>query len=127
MKIYFYENLKDLALKLIELKSNIDDVKANADLAELSNTVFVAQPTKEYIETAKKLHEKVNREYPEIKEMCDLAMTLQKNMFCNGVKRKTELEDIVDCLITDEFGVLASVLIKHKKIETIKEFIKEVD
>lgn len=125
--IYFYESLKDLALELIERKGNIDDVKANNDLTELSNIVAMAQPTKEYIETAKKLHEKVNREYPEIKEMCELALAMQKSMIYNGTKRKTELEDMVDCLITDEFGILASVLIKHKKVEKIKEFIKEVD
>lgn len=125
--IHFYGNLKDLALDLIELKSNIDDVKANHDLKELSYVVAMAQPTKDYVETAKNLHEKVNREYPEIKEMCDFALTMQKNRVYNGIKRKTELENIVDCLITDEFGILASVLIKHNKIETIKEFIKEVD
>lgn len=45
----------------------------------------------------------------------------------NETKRKSDIESIKDCLITDAFGILASVLIKHKKIETIKEFIKSVD
>ena len=63
------------------------------DLTELSNTVAMTQPTKEYIETAKKLHEKVNHEYPEIKEMCELALAMQKSMIGNGTKRKAELED----------------------------------
>lgn len=124
---YFHENLKDLALRLVEAKSNVDDEKAERDLIELSNTVSMAQPTKEYIEHARELHEKINREYREIKELCDVASTMSNDQILPSTNNKTELENIKDCLITDEFGILASVLIKHRKIETVKEFIKCVE
>ena len=125
--IYFHENFKDLALELVNQKGNVDDIKANDDLTEINNIIVIAKPTEQYIEKAKRLHKRINSDYPEIDEMCNLALTLKSDVNDNETKRKSDIESIKDCLITDAFGILASVLIEHKKIETIKEFIKSVD
>lgn len=125
--IYFHENLKDFALELVNQKGNADDVKASNDLTEINNIIVAVQPTEQYIEMAKRLHKRIDSDYLEISKMCNLASTLKSNMNNNEEKRKSDIESIKDCLITDAFGILASVLIKHKKIETIKEFIKSVD
>lgn len=126
--INFYENLIDLALKLMDQKSTKDDIKAALDIEDIDNMLNLAQNTKTYIDDAKELDAKIVREYPIIEDMCAAASVMSNLLLINQNKKyKTELEIVMNNLLADKFGIMASVLLKHEQIKSVKEFIKGVD
>lgn len=48
-------------------------------------------------------------------------------IFNNNEKTSTKIERMQSNLVTDYFGILAGVLVKHEVISHVKEFIKSVD
>lgn len=54
-------------------------------------------------------------------------MILRLKRYVREIVYKTPQKCVVDDLITDCFGILVSILIKHQIISTIREFIRTVD
>ena len=125
--IYFYKELKDLALKILEQKSTIDDVKAEKDLLEISNILQSAQSTIELSSDANALHIRINREYPQIAKMYEVAQNTFGSIKVYRVSYSSEYEEIKSHLEGDMYGILATVLLKHGRISAVKEFIERVD
>lgn len=125
--IYFYEELAQFALKIIDDKSTQDDIKASFDLGEISNTLDAAIPTQEFIDSANKLHERIQKDYPEIDEMHAVASKMIRISRVGNDETRSEYDIILSDLKSDMYGILASVLLKHEKVSCIKDFIKSVD
>ena len=126
-KIYFYDNLVALAKSLIEAKSTYDDVKAGQDKGEieaLENSDIQAQKT---IDAAKKLHKRLNDEYKEIAQMHIAASQIKSVMGINNGSGQSEYEKVMGDLEADRYGIYTSILLKHKAISCIKDFIKRVE
>ena len=87
----------------------------------------IAQPTVDFIYTAKQLNEKINRDYPEINQMHQVAMNMAFFVPRNRINAISEYEAILKDLRSDKFGIYAAVLLKHKKISCVKDFIRYVD
>ena len=78
--IHFYREYVDLAVKLMDDKSEIDDVKAINDLNEIKFMVNTAKPTVEFVNSAKLLHKRINEDYPKIDEMHRVASSMVNPM-----------------------------------------------
>lgn len=61
--------------------------------------------------------------------MCKAGTAIQKavGIFNNNEKAFLKIEQVQGKLVTDYFGILVSVLVKHEVILHVKEFIKSVD
>lgn len=127
--MYLYENLTDKALELIDTKSTLDNIKAEKDMLLINNMINAVNISSEYINEGIMLDKKLNDEYPEIQLLCDAANTMQNAVGINSkeIVCKTAQKSIVDVLTIDYFGLLASVLVKHQVISTVKDFICAVD
>lgn len=125
--IYFYEELVTVVKKIIDAKSTSDDIKAFNDVSDINYVLNIAQPTVEFVYTAKKLDEKINRDYPEINQMHQVAMNMVPFVQENRVNSISEYDAVLKDLRSDKFGIYAAVLLKHKKISCIKDFIRCVD
>ena len=125
--IYFYDNLVALAKSLIDAKSTYDDVKAGLDIGEieaLENSNIQLQKT---IDAAKKLHKRLNDEYKEIAQMHIAASQMKRVMRVDSGNNQSEYEEVLSKLESDRYGIYASVLLKHRVISQIKEFIERVE
>lgn len=125
--IHFYEELVKLAQELADKKSTKDDIKASIDLIEIANMRNTACPTKEFIASAKQLDKHMCDDYPEIDEMHTIASKMERRLETNQERTKSEYDLILNVLKFDMYGILVSVLLKHKKISSIKDFIESVD
>ncbi|MCM1399375.1 MAG: hypothetical protein NC225_07850 [Clostridium sp.] len=127
--MHLYEDLKDEAFKLIDMKGTVDDVKAGEDLGKIEQMYNSANNTQEYISNACKLDNYLRGKYKEIERLCETGTAMQKvlGIFNNNEKASSSLEQVQSNLVTDYFGILAGVLLKHEVISHIKEFIKSVD
>lgn len=125
--IYFYDNLVALAKSLIDAKSMYDDVKAGQDIGEieaLENSNIRSQKT---VDAAKKLHKRLNDEYKEIAHMHIAASQMKSVMGINNGSVQSEYEEVMGDLEADRYGIYTSILLKHKVISCIKDFIKRVE
>lgn len=127
--IHFYEELVQFALKLIDVKSTQDDIKASIDLNEINLALNNASLSQEFIDYAIKLHKRIKKDYPEIDEMHTVASKMRSalGMGMGNEITQSEYDDVLSNLNSDMYGILASVLLKHEKVSCIKEFIKSVD
>lgn len=127
--MYLYEELKDKALQLIDMKSTEDDIKAGRDLALINDVMNKVTMSPKYINDGISLDIILNKDYLEIQLLRDAANTMKNVLGINvdEIAYKTPQECIVDDLTTDCFGILVSVLIKHQIIFAIKDFIRAVD
>lgn len=125
--IYFYEELVQFALKLIDVKSTQDDIKASIDLNEINLALNNASLTQEFIDYAVKLHARIKKDYPEIDEMHTVASKMGRGLGMGNEMAQSEYDAVLSNLRSDMYGILASVLLKHEKVSCIKEFIKSVD
>lgn len=129
--MYLHKELKDTALKLIDMKNTEDDIKAGTDLASINDMLTLLAMSPNYVEAGIALDKKIYGKYPEIQSLCDAAdamrnaFGLNANNYCGA--GKTVQQKVIDDLTTDYFGILASVLIKHNVIPTLKDFIHAVD
>lgn len=128
MMMYFHENLRDTALKLIEIKGTVDDIKAGEDISKIEATGWIDNE-KMFTDTASILDEYLYKEYPLIEKLCDAGTAMQQAVGSsnNSVGFVSERKRLQDSLVTDYYGILVSVLVKHKIISHVKEFIKSVD
>lgn len=127
--MHLYENLKDEALNLIDIRGTVDDVKAGEDLQKIEQMCNSANNTQEYIGAARKLDNYLCGKYKEIEKLCEAGTIMQKALgICNNNEKAfSELEQVQSNLVIDYFGILAGVLVKHDVISHVKEFIKAVD
>ena len=125
--IHFYKEQVELAVKLVDIKSKYDDIKASKDVTEINTMVNTAKPTVEFVNAAKQLDKRVNEDYPEINEMHNIASNMANPVSLCQDKTFSEYDAILESLNSDLYGILASVLLKHGKISCIKEFIESVD
>lgn len=125
--IHFYKEQVELAVKLIDIKSKYDDIKASNDLTEINTMINSAKPTVEFVNAAKQLNKRINDDYPEINEMHNIASNMGNPASICQNKSFSEYDAILKDLNSDLYGILASVLLKHGKISCIKEFIERVD
>ena len=125
--IHFYKEQVELAVKLVDIKSKYDDIKASKDVTEINTMVNTAKPTVEFVNAAKQLDKRVNEDYPEINEMHNIASNMANPVSLCQDKTFSEYDAILESLNSDLYGILATVLLKHGKISCIKEFIQSVD
>ena len=125
--IHFYKEQVELAVKLVDIKSKYDDIKASKDVAEIEAMIHTAKPTVEFVNAAKQLDKRINEDYPEINEMHNIASNMAHPARICQDKSFSEYDAILKDLNSDLYGILASVLLKHGKISCIKEFIESVD
>ena len=125
--IYFYREKIELAVNLIEAKNNYDDIKALNDVDKINALINTSRPTAEFINSAKRLNKKINKEYPEIGEIHKTASNMANSASSCKDEICSEYDAVLKDLNSDIYGILASVLLKHGKISCIKEFIKSVD
>lgn len=126
--MHLYENLKDMALKLIDMKGTIDDIKAGEDISKIEAAGWI-DSEEAFIHTASVLDEYLKKEYPMIEKLCEAGNAMQQaaGISDNSAGFLSETKRLQDSLVTDYFGILVSVLMKHKIISHVKEFIKLVD
>lgn len=125
--IHFYKEQVEFAVKLLEIKSKYDDIKASKDATEINTMINTAKPTVEFVNAAKKLDKRINEDYPEINEMHNIASNVANPVSLCQDKTFSEYDAILESLNSDLYGILASVLLKHGKISCIKDFIESVD
>ena len=75
--IHFYKEQVELAVKLVDIKSKYDDIKASKDVAEIEAMIHTAKPTVEFVNAAKQLDKRINEDYPEINEMHNIASNME--------------------------------------------------
>lgn len=125
--IHFYKEQVEFAVKLIDIKSNYDDIKASKDVAEIKTMIHTAKPTVQFVNAAKRLDKRINEDYPEIADMHKIASNLANPLKLCQEKVFSEYNAILSDLNSDVYGIYASVLLKHGKISCIKDFIETVD
>ena len=118
--IHFYKEQVELAVKLIDIKSKYDDIKASNDVTEINTMINTAKPTVEFVNAAKQLDKRINEDYPEINEMHNIASNMANTARICQDKSFSEYDAILKDLNSDLYGILASVLLKHGKISCIK-------
>ena len=132
--IIFYEYLINEALRIVDLKGTVDDIKAGNDLKEknriisclevnINISLYVQKNIKEGIALNRRLRE----EYPEIQNMCDVINNMSPNRNENIKSVNASISDeLKEILRTDQFGIMTGVLIKHNVVSDIKEFVQEI-
>ena len=125
--MHLNKKLVERAKELLNIKSLHDDIKASHDVETIKLTLFNSQPTLEYVQSCKILHKTINEDYPEIREMHRVASEMTSVLGMTSEKTYSEFDAIQQALISDMFGIYASVLLKHEEISCMKDFIDSVD
>lgn len=118
-------NQYEIANKILDLKETSDDVKAVSDIEKINQMLEGLSKFGYDLSFAKRLDERLRLEYPEIDQLCMFN-------FSNGgsssqlVTYGVDVIIVKDRLNTDKYGILLSVLFKHKRISTIQEFVEVV-
>lgn len=121
------QELVNVAKKLLDEKSLKDDTKAANDIGRIEKIINAPIITETMCDEAVRLDRELIENYPEIAELCSVADAMQKVLGIRNERRISQPENIaVQNLITDMFGIYASVLLKHQKIDCIREFIDSV-
>lgn len=121
------QELVNAAKTLLKEKSLKDDVKAANDIERIEEILNEPIMTVTLYNKAVRLDQKLIKNYPEITDLCSAADAMQNVLRIRSERRIGQPEDIVkQDLITDMFGIYASVLLKHQIIDCIKEFIDSV-
>lgn len=128
--IYFNKELVALAENIKNFKSTNDDLKAYEDICELENMIKRLNSGEMCLQDkVEQLDQRINREYPLINKLSYVAESISQNQFLPRISTLTNntTERNINILMFDRYGVLADVLIKHKKISNLKEFIDRVE
>lgn len=121
-------SLRDTALKLIDMKGTVDDIKAGENISKIEAAGWIDNE-ETFVNTAAVLDEYLKNTYPLIEKLCEAgtAMLQAMGISDNSAGFISETKRLQDSLVTDYYGILVSVLVKHKVISHVKEFIKSVD
>ena len=114
--MYFEKDLVNKAIALIYGKSKSDELKAFTNL----------QINRDYQCDAIKLNQRLREEYPSIEKLLNLGRRMVNNSVNNNTRYDVVSAIIID-LNADKYGIYVDVLLKHKVINDMKEFIEKVD
>ena len=124
--MYFEKDLVNKAIELIDGKSKSDELKVFTDVNDINNMIRNLQINRDYQYDAIKLNQRLREEYPSIEKLLNLG----RSMINNSVGNNT-IYDVVSAIIADlnadKYGIYVDVLLKHKVINDMKEFIEKVD
>ena len=124
--MYFKKDLANKAIELIDGKSKSDELKAFTDVNDINNMIRNLQINRDYQCDAIKLNQRLREEYSNIEKLLNLG----RRMVNNSVNNNTRY-DVVSAIIAelnaDKYGIYVDVLLKHKVINDMKEFIEKVD
>lgn len=124
--MYFEKDLVNKAIALIEGKSKSDELKAFTDVNDINNMIRNLQINRDYQWDAIKLNQRLREEYPNIEKLLNLGRRMVNNSVNNNTRYDVVSAIIVD-LNADKYGIYVDVLLKHKVINDMKEFIEKVD
>lgn len=124
--MYFKKDLANKAIELIDGKSKSDELKAFTDVNDINNMIRNLQINRDYQWDAIKLNQRLREEYPSIEKLLNLGRSMVNNSVGNNT-----IYDVVSAIIAelnaDKYGIYVDVLLKHKVINDMKEFIEKVD
>lgn len=124
--MYFEKDLVNKAIELIDGKSKSDELKAFTDVNDINNMIINLQMNRDYQCNAIKLNQRLREEYPSIEKLLNLGRSMVNNSVGNNT-----IYDVVSAIIADlnadKYGIYVNVLLKHKVINDMKEFIEKVD
>lgn len=124
--MYFEKDLVNKAIELIDGKSKSDELKAFTDVNDINNMIRNLQINRDYQCNAIKLNQRLREEYPNIEKLLNLGRRMVNNSVNNNTRYDVVSAIIVD-LNADKYGIYVDVLLKHKVINDMKEFIEKVD
>ena len=124
--MYFEKDLVNKAIELIDGKSKSDELKAFTDVNDINNMIRNLQINRDYQCDAIKLNQRLREEYPNIEKLLNLGRRMVNNSVNNNTRYDVVSAVIVD-LNADKYGIYVDVLLKHKVINDMKEFIEKVD
>lgn len=124
--MYFEKDLVNKAIELIDGKSKSDELKAFTDVNDINNMIRNVQINRDYQCDAIKLNQRLREEYPNIEKLLNLGRRMVNNSVNNNTRYDVVSAIIVD-LNADKYGIYVDVLLKHKVINDMKEFIEKVD
>lgn len=124
--MYFEKDLVNKAIALIDGKSKSDELKAFTDVNDINNMIRNLQINRDYQCDAIKLNQRLREEYPSIEKLLNLGRRMVNNSVNNNTRYDVVSAIIVD-LNADKYGIYVDVLLKHKVINDMKEFIEKVD
>lgn len=124
--MYFEKDLVNKAIALIDGKSKSDEWKAFTDVNDINNMIRNLQINRDYQWDAIKLNQRLREEYPNIEKLLNLGRRMVNNSVNNNTRYDVVSAIIVD-LNADKYGIYVDVLLKHKVINDMKEFIEKVD
>lgn len=125
--MYLKKDLVNKAIELIDEKSKSDELKAFTDVSDINNMIRNLQIiNRDYRCDAIKLNQRLREEYPSIEKLLNLGKRIVNNSVGNNT-----IYDVVSAIIADlnadKYGIYVDVLLKHKVINDMKEFIEKVD
>lgn len=124
--MYFEKDLVNKAIELIDGKSKSDELKAFTDVNDINNMIRNLQINRDYQCDAIKLNQRLREEYPNIEKLLNLGRRMVNNSVNNNTRYDVVSAIIAD-LNADKYGIYVDVLLKHKVINDMKEFIEKVD
>lgn len=124
--MYFEKDLVNKAIALIDGKSKSDELKAFTDVNDINNMIRNLQINRDYQCDAIKLNQRLREEYPSIEKLLNLGRRMVNNSVNNNTRYDVVSAIIID-LNADKYGIYVDVLLKHKVINDMKEFIEKVD
>lgn len=124
--MYFEKDLVNKAIALIDGKSKSDELKAFTDVNDINNMIRNLQINRDYQCDAIKLNQRLREEYPSIEKLLNLGRRTVNNSVNNNTRYDVVSAIIID-LNADKYGIYVDVLLKHKVINDMKEFIEKVD
>lgn len=124
--MYFEKDLVNKAIALIYGKSKSDELKAFTDVNDINNMIRNLQINRDYQCDAIKLNQRLREEYPNIEKLLNLGRRMVNNSVNNNTRYDVVSVIIAD-LNADKYGIYVDVLLKHKVINDMKEFIEKVD
>jgi hypothetical protein len=123
--MYFEKDLVNKAIALIDGKSKSDELKAFTDVNDINNMIRNLQINRDYQCDAIKLNQRLREEYPNIEKLLNLGRRVNNSV--NNNTRYDVVSAIIADLNADKYGIYVDVLLKHKVINDMKEFIEKVD
>ena len=123
--MYFEKDLVNKAIALIDGKSKSDELKAFTDVNDINNMIRNLQINRDYQCDDIKLNQRLREEYPNIEKLLNLGRRVNNSV--NNNTRYDVVSAIIADLNADKYGIYVDVLLKHKVINDMKEFIEKVD
>lgn len=101
-------------------------MKAFIDVNDINNMIRNLQINRDYQCDAIKLNQRLREECPNIEKLLNLGRRMVNNSVNNNTRYDVVSAIIAD-LNADKYGIYVDVLLKHKVINDMKEFIEKVD